>query len=279
MKQSTIRKLTIRKLLIFSFAVNCIAGAAAIRSIYIRGGLEYLRTRLHGDPEHGIGPDAANYIHRQTEFERLPKSLHRVVFLGDSLTQGCEWGEFYPGALNRGIGGDTSAGLLKRLDTVTELKPKAVFLMIGSNDLLNIHLRPEQTVANIRKAVADIRRSSPETTIYLESDLPTWSVQENIYLRTVNRGLRLLADGKTVIYVDLYPAFLSGEVLNPSFTSDGGHLNGAGYLVWKHLIDPYVQPFDEAQGSSALVYPSSTQSLNCRRISCIYSAAIGMATR
>jgi lysophospholipase L1-like esterase len=171
------------------------------------------------------------------------------VFLGDSLTQNCEWSELYPGALNRGIGGDTSAGLLKRLNNIAELKPGAVFLMIGSNDLLNLHLTPEQTLANTRQAIAYIRHSSPETLIYLESNLPTWSVQKNIHSRAVNAGLRSMADGNTVIFVDLYSEFLKGALLNPAFTSDGGHLNGEGYLVWKHLIDPYMQHAIKNEGN------------------------------
>jgi lysophospholipase L1-like esterase len=235
---------TVRKLLVLSVAVNVIALAGLARIIYARGGWEYLQARFERAPvDKSVNPDAANYAHRQTLFERLPKPANRVVFAGDSLTQGCEWGEFYPGALNRGIGGDTSAGLLKRIDTLTELKPRVVFLMIGSNDLFNLGLTPPQTLANIQAIVAGVRRSSPSTPIYLESNTPTWSVRLNAHSRAVNDGLRAMADGKTIFYVDLYSALLKGEVLNPGFTSDGGHLNGDGYMVWKHLIDPYVQRF------------------------------------
>lgn len=230
-----------RKILALSLALNAFGLLGIARTIYERGGWEYLKDRFAGTPEKNrLNPDAVNYTHRQSLFERLPVQENRIVFAGDSLTQGAEWAEFYPGALNRGIGGDTSAGLLKRIGTITALRPRAIFLMIGSNDLYNLGLSPKQTVTNIHAVLTDIRRSSPATVVYLESNLPTWDARQNIHGRAVNDGLALLADGRSVVYVDLYRAFLQGEVLNPKFTADGGHLNGNGYLVWKHGIDSYI---------------------------------------
>src|SRR5207244_10058498 len=56
-----------------------------------------------------------------------------VVMLGDSITEGMDWRELFPDVriLNRGIAGDTSAGVLNRLDEVIARHPKMVFLMIG----------------------------------------------------------------------------------------------------------------------------------------------------
>jgi len=63
-----------------------------------------------------------------------------LVLLGDSITQG--WGEDFSAAFpgvkiaNRGISGDTSRGVLIRLkEDVLDLKPAAVVLLIGTNDL------------------------------------------------------------------------------------------------------------------------------------------------
>jgi lysophospholipase L1-like esterase len=235
-----------RKLLALSLCVNALAAVGTIRTIQARGGWEYLQNRFAGAPErHGVNPDAANYAHRESLFELLPKPNNRIVFAGDSLTQGCEWGEFYPGALNRGIGGDTSAGMMKRIGTITELHPRAVFLMIGTNDLFNLGLSPRQTIENIRAAVAEIHRGSPQVPVYLESNLPTWEVRQNIHGRAVNEGLKSLDDGKTVVYVDMYRAYLEGDILSPKLTSDGGHLNGDGYLLWKRSIDPYMSQLSQ----------------------------------
>jgi len=233
-----------RRVLIASLALNLVGAALAVRALYLRGSWEYVRNRLTGaDVRRDVNMDAASYVHRQTLFERLPVHGRPIVFLGDSLTAGCEWGEFYVGALNRGIGGDTSAGVIDRLSTITQYHPRAIFLMIGINDLVNLKATPAQTATNIGTILSRIRQASPDTAIFLESLLPRGDTRGAIFAREVNQRIRLLADGKTVTYIDLYPAFLDRTVLNPKFTSDGGHLNGEGYELWKKMIDPYIQPY------------------------------------
>ena len=61
-----------------------------------------------------------------------------TLFLGDSLTEYGNWRELFPGLdiKNRGIAGDTTDGVLHRLDGITALSPDKIFLMIGINDLL-----------------------------------------------------------------------------------------------------------------------------------------------
>ena len=79
----------------------------------------------------------AHYEQRQTLFERLAVSKESTVMLGDSMILYNEWAEEFPvdPVLNRGIGGDTTFGLLKRLDTITSSQPKRIVLMIGINDI------------------------------------------------------------------------------------------------------------------------------------------------
>ncbi len=77
---------------------------------------------------------------RRVEFARNKvKDQRPVVFFGDSITQG--WATLakdFPDviAINRGISGDTSRGLRYRLkEDVLDLHPRAVVLLIGTNDL------------------------------------------------------------------------------------------------------------------------------------------------
>ena len=81
-------------------------------------------------------------------------AFFRAVMLGDSLTEGIDWRELFPDVkiLNRGIGGDTSAGVLNRLDEVIGRHPKIVVLMIGANDL-RMGVPVPQVAANIRSIV------------------------------------------------------------------------------------------------------------------------------
>jgi len=76
-----------------------------------------------------------------------------VVLLGDSIIERLDATAVAPAALNFGIAGDTSRGLLKRLARYTSLaKAQAIFLEIGINDLL--HATGDDVVANYRRILA-----------------------------------------------------------------------------------------------------------------------------
>ena len=51
-------------------------------------------------------------------------------------------------------------------------------------------------------------------------------------MRETNALIKPMADGRSVIYVDLFEAFLDGDKLKPAYTSDGIHISGAGYAAW-----------------------------------------------
>ena len=63
----------------------------------------------------------------------LPLHSSDIVFLGNSITDGCEWAELFENrhVKNRGISGDRSGWLLERLDSIIAAHPKKLFLMIG----------------------------------------------------------------------------------------------------------------------------------------------------
>lgn len=77
-----------------------------------------------------------NYQKRSL-FEQLPIRGNDIVFLGNSITDGCEWAELFNNRhiKNRGISADRSGWLLDRLDPIVNGHPKKLFLMIGTNDL------------------------------------------------------------------------------------------------------------------------------------------------
>ena len=62
------------------------------------------------------------------------KSIWRIIFIGNSITEGGKnWSEKFniPNIRNRGISGDVTDGVLERLDEIIFFKPKAVFILIG----------------------------------------------------------------------------------------------------------------------------------------------------
>ena len=180
-------------------------------------------------------------------FRRLPNLQGEIVFLGDSITDGGEWAELTenPKCINRGISGDTSWGVLIRLDEVTESEPVKVFLMIGTNDLAR-----GKPVAEVRDKIAEILdaigKETPSTKVYLQSVLPTIESLAPLYLNdrinSLNEQLKVLAAARGAVWIDLAARFKdeSGK-LKAGLTDDGLHLNGEGYVLWRSLIRSDLQ--------------------------------------
>src|SRR5207237_2328729 len=108
---------------------------------------------------------------------RIQQDHNAVVMLGDSITQG--WGEdftgWFPGMkiANRGISGDTSRGILIRLEgDVLALEPQAVVLLIGTNDLEE-KAEPETIAANLKLILAELARHNPKMPIILCQVFPS----------------------------------------------------------------------------------------------------------
>jgi lysophospholipase L1-like esterase len=191
------------------------------------------------------------YWHQKTSlFEILPNPDNQIVFLGDSLTDGCNWSEMLEDSrvVNRGISGDTTRGVLSRLDEVIESKPLKVFLMIGVNDLAN-GIMAEEVVYNIKQIVKTIYKQSPETEIFLQSLLPVNNdfvffenhTNKTEHIIRINTALQNFASINDITYLDLYSLFVTKEnKLNQEYTNDGLHLNGDGYLRWKTVVEKHI---------------------------------------
>ncbi len=190
----------------------------------------------------------AYYYHKKEHFELMPQIDNSIIFLGNSITDNCEWAEMFqnPNILNRGIGGDDTDGILERISEITNRKPSKVFIMIGTNDLA-YGKTVDHVLSNYYMIIDSIQINSPETEIYIESVLPVdqkvhWT-RNNDDLVLINEGLVDLAQKKDVTFIDLYPLFVvtDPEVkLNPEYSFDGLHVNGKGYLIWKEAIEKFV---------------------------------------
>jgi len=191
------------------------------------------------------------YYQKKTLFEKLPDTKGEIIFLGDSITDGGSWIELFQDIRikNRGISGDVTDGVLDRLDEVTRSHPAKVFLMIGINDLA-AGKSADYVVSNIGKIVKNIRKSSPETEIYVQSLLPVNSdfgmfknhTDMTEAVISINKKLKKQAEIFKITYIDVYSSFTcEGNKLNPDYSNDGLHLTGDGYIVWKSLLEPYVK--------------------------------------
>ena len=184
---------------------------------------------------------------RRRYFDAVGIAKGRVLFLGDSITEGGLWPDLFPdlATSNRGIGGEATYDLLERVDAAIN-EPAAVSLMIGTNDLHGPReLRaPDQVVARVDEIVRRIRDAAPSALILVHSVLPRTSHFAS-RIRAYNEGYREVADRHGAEYVDLWPAFTdaSGAAIRPEYSKDNLHLTPAGYLAWADVLRPLLAPY------------------------------------
>ena len=175
------------------------------------------------------------YDGKVARFEEENKSIvpgkTDVVFLGDSLTDGCDLSLYYPEytTLNRGIGGDTTIGLEKRLDvSVYAVQPKVVVMLIGANNFSTMFENYEDILISLKENLSE----SKIILVSLTSMGGTWAKNNNLAAFN-NVKIKALAEKYGYEFVDVYTPLLNFETneIYEEYTTDGGHLTHEGYLV------------------------------------------------
>lgn len=177
------------------------------------------------------------YLHKKTFFEQHGIRAD-IVMIGDSITDGAEWQELFSNirVVNRGIGGDTSAGILNRMDSIISTNAKKAFIMVGINDL-NRGISPED-IFNNYKEIINILQSNDITPI-IQSTLFTGERLDylNKSVGLLNNKLQEFAKINNIEFINLNAVLSSNGTLNIEYSEDGLHLNGFGYSVWKKEIE------------------------------------------
>lgn len=176
----------------------------------------------------------------------------RIVFIGDSITQG--WFDMVPafftdnGRLGRGIGGQTTPQMVLRFrQDVIDLKPAAVQIMAGTNDIAanTGPMTPEQSKANIM-TMAELARAHGIRVI-LASIPPAANFPWRPGLETadkiaaMNAWLKAYAARTGATYADYWTALHDGKALRATLTYDGVHPNKAGYAVMGPVADAAIR--------------------------------------
>ncbi|HSI33269.1 MAG TPA: GDSL-type esterase/lipase family protein [Tepidisphaeraceae bacterium] len=179
------------------------------------------------------------------------KDQGAVVFVGDSLTGGWKadhMAKSFPGlkVANRGIGGDVTRGVLFRLkEDVLDLKPRAIVLCIGTNDL-STHAEPAVIASNVSLILAQIRQHDANLPVVLcnipprdHKDAPT---KPNA-VADLNARLAKLAETANDAHlklVDLHTPLAGpdGRPKPDSFAKDRLHLAPPGYDQWATALGP-----------------------------------------
>jgi len=196
----------------------------------------------------------ANYYDRKCDAFKLENAnfAHgQTVFIGDSLTDGCALDVFYPelstAAYNRGIGGDSTAGVLKRLElSLFDIKPSRIVLMIGINDI-NGMVPNSKILKNYGKILSEIKTALPEAEVYCVSvmpvnkDIESYTVinaqRTNSIVLEINPEIEALTLSYGYRFINLHADFCDADgFLKKELSPDGIHLNHDGYKVYSAII-------------------------------------------
>ncbi len=193
-----------------------------------------------------------NYNKLLDEFNSSPLNKGDIIFLGNSITaEGKDWSSRLGNSIirNRGIGGDTTDGVLARLGEIIDSNPAAVFLLIGINDLYNNTIE-KPSVSYIANNIIDIAKkiksSSSNTKVYIQTLLPISKQKSFKYYDLYNQNIKkinkiIIENQQQGLYtvIDLHSLFVDnkGQLIN-DLTYDGLHLNERGYVIWSNFIKP-----------------------------------------
>jgi len=183
---------------------------------------------------------------RENHFATVPAAPGRVIFLGDSITEMTDWGDWFPElcTMNRGIGGQAIRDLIPRLHTAL-IEPKAISLMIGTNDLhgLGGSKKVEDIADQMRTLVHKIQSMAPNAPLFVSSVAPR-SAHFRDRIAVLNQQYRKIAENSGSTYIDLWPVYTTpAGVMRSELTTEGLHLSVAGYKAWTDILRPYLAQF------------------------------------
>ena len=179
---------------------------------------------------------------------------NRVVFFGDSITDGWPIAESFPGKpyVNRGIGGQTTSQMLVRFrQDVINLNPKVVVILAGTNDIAGNSgpISNENIEANLA-SLAEVARAHGIRVVF-SSILPVHDYtpqSQDFYAQrpmarilALNEWLKGYCAGGGATYLDYFSAVVDEKgLLKRDLADDGLHPNKAGYAIMAPLAEQAI---------------------------------------
>lgn len=210
---------------------------------------EIQRRQAQEDRLHNDWPNLQRYRDANAKLSPPLKDENRVVFLGNSITEG--WAPYFPTMfsgkpyIGRGIGGQTTPQMLVRFrQDVIDLKPKVVVILAGTNDIAG-NTGPS-TLEMIEDNIASMAELAKENGIgaVLSSVLPVYDypwkpgLEPAPKIIALNQWIKDYARKHGAVYLDYHSAMADARGgMRPELASDGVHPNEAGYRIMAPLAE------------------------------------------
>ncbi len=181
------------------------------------------------------------------------KGENRVVFMGNSITQG--WKDMNPDFFSanpyicRGIGGQTTPQMLVRFkQDVVALQPAAVVILAGTNDIAgNTGPSSLEMIMDNISSMAEIAVAN-KIEVILCSVLPAYDypwrkgMEPNVLIPKLNEMIKSYSEKNQLVYLDYFSAMNDGNNgLRPELTTDGVHCTPDGYKIMESLAKPAIE--------------------------------------
>ena len=198
-------------------------------------------------------PDLGHFSKENAALGLPSKGENRVVFMGNSITQG--WIEKRPGFfanrpyINRGISGQTTPQMLIRFrQDVIALQPRVVVILAGTNDIAgNTGPSTLEMIEDNLASMAELAQANG-IRVVLSSVLPVFDYPWKPGLKPANKIIDLnmwikkYCEKKGFIYLDYFTSLADEKNgMKSSLTTDGVHANVAGYKVMEPLVENAIQ--------------------------------------
>ena len=196
-------------------------------------------------------PQLNRYKEANAKVPTPERSENRVVFMGDSITDGWKLDEYFAGKpyINRGISGQTTPQMLIRFrPDVIDLKPQVVVILAGTNDIAgNTGPTTLDAIEESLMSMVELAKSHG-IRVVLASLLPVCDyIKPQTNRRppekiiALNAWMKDYAQKNSLIYLDYYSAMLDDrKMFKQDLTYDGLHPNAAGYQVMGPLAEKAI---------------------------------------
>lgn len=186
------------------------------------------------------GHSMSRYIMTSDNHRHFSPNADLVMF-GDSITEWAPWADIFRDVsmVNRGLAGDTTTGMLRRIDTTLNVKPKLVCFMAGINDLAqgyDVDHIYQNYIDMLKVWQENDIRILVQSTLYVGSKLQGL----NPSVELLNRKVSEYCSQQGIAFLDVNSVLSPNQLLSNEYSCDDLHLNAKAYQVWAEVLQPAI---------------------------------------